>query len=221
MRDARQLAKTAFVDSLISTLSSIRLANVFNPYVDVCDEHDDSLSPSIRKQNLLLFLSSALETEPETVWIGRDLGYRGGRRTGLPLTDEGHLLIFREVFEVPASKATRTTDVKERTAAEIWRAIQLIKQPPFLWNAFPFHPHEPGEPLNNRCHTKKEFEVCEELLQGLLDVFGFARIFVLGNEAARAMERLGKSYTYVRHPSYGGQSEFRKQMSEAYGVRLS
>jgi hypothetical protein len=221
MRNNQQCGRRAFVESFISTLCSIQLENVFNPYIDVCDEHDDTFSPAIRKQNLFLFLASALEAETETVWIGRDLGYRGGRRTGLPLTDEGHLVEFSEVFEVPAAKATRTTDVKERTAAEIWRVIRQIEQPPFLWNAFPFHPHEAGEPLNNRCHTRKEFEVCEELLKALLDAFGFARIFVLGNDAARAMERLGKPYTYVRHPSYGGQTEFRKQMSDAYGVKAS
>jgi hypothetical protein len=221
MRSGTKGKRQLFAESFVASLSSIELENVFNPYVHVCSEHDDERSPQVRKQNLLLFLTSALEAEPQTVWIGRDLGYRGGRRTGLPLTDESHLMTFCEVFEVSAVKATRTENVKERTAAEIWRVIQRMAEPPFLWNAFPFHPHEAGDPLNNRCHTKREFELCEALLESLLDAFAFTKIYVLGNDAAKAMERLGKVYTYVRHPSYGGQTEFRRQMSEAYELELT
>jgi hypothetical protein len=221
MPKAAKNRQESFSTSYVAALAAIELENVFNPYLHICTEHDDLRSPEIRQQNLRLFLTSALEAEAETVWIGRDLGYRGGRRTGLPLTDEGHLVAFCEAFEVTAVKATRTDDVKERTATEIWRVIRLIEQPPFLWNAFPFHPHEADEPLNNRCHTKKEFAVCEELLAALLDAFAFTRIFVLGNDAARAMERLGRTYTYVRHPSYGGQTEFRRQMAEAYDLELA
>jgi len=35
-----------------------------------------------------------MELGSNTIWMGRDLGYRGGRRTGLALTDEAHLPLF-------------------------------------------------------------------------------------------------------------------------------
>jgi radical SAM superfamily enzyme YgiQ (UPF0313 family) len=57
--------------------------------------------------------------------MGRDLGYRGGRRTGLALTDEYHLVDLEQVF--PNTKFTRATvgdAVSERTAAEIWRVLR-------------------------------------------------------------------------------------------------
>lgn len=215
----RGRAQNPFAESFVAMMSAIELDNVFNPYIHICEAHDDSRSPSVRKRNLLNYIDAALRAGLKTMWIGRDLGYRGGRRTGLPLTDESHLDAFSVAFDAIAAKATRTEDVKERTAAEIWRVVRAIEQPPFLWNAFPFHPHEPGNPLNNRCHTKQEFGVCEELLVALLNMFEFEHIYVLGNDAGRAMERLGKKFTYVRHPSYGGQTEFRRQMSQAYQLR--
>ena len=72
-------------------LSRVHLDNVFNPYADVCELHDRPDAAARRRQNLELSLSRALELNVRTMWIARDLGYRGGRRTGLALTDEMHL----------------------------------------------------------------------------------------------------------------------------------
>lgn len=202
-----------------SALRDIELDNVFNPYRDVCDVHDNTKSPHVRFENLVSYLSNALELRPKTAWIGRDLGYRGGRRTGLPLTDEAHLPSFSSAFnDARAIKATCTSTVAERTAAEIWRVIEAIESPPFLWNAFPFHPHEASDPLNNRCHTRHEFEACESVFVALIEEFHFERIYALGNDAGRALERLGVSHVCIRHPSYGGQTEFRSKMAEAYNM---
>lgn len=204
-----------------TALWSLEFENVFNPYRHVCPVHDDDRSPGVRLRNLEIYFAEAFRTMPRTAWIGRDLGYRGGRRTGLPLTDEAHLSSFCIAFNVDGTrKATRTETVAERTAAEIWRVIEAIEKPPFLWNAFPFHPHEADAPLNNRCHTRREFAACEDVLAAMMEAFDFDRIFVLGNDAGRALERLGLPHTYVRHPSYGGQTAFRRQMAEAYQLPL-
>src|SRR5262249_29263157 len=90
----------------------------------------------------------------DSIWIARDLGYRGGRRTGLPLTDEVHLPTFSHVFGgLKVHRATIGPPVAERTAAIVWRMLRCISVPVFLWNVFPFHPYLPGEPLSNRCHS--------------------------------------------------------------------
>jgi hypothetical protein len=36
-------------------------------------------------------LEGALDVCGDTIWVARDLSYRGGRRTGIPITDEVHL----------------------------------------------------------------------------------------------------------------------------------
>jgi hypothetical protein len=204
---------------LARELASIELANVFNPYRHVCEAHDASDAAAVRYGNLVNYLEGALLRGPGTAWIGRDLGYRGGRRTGLPLTDEAHLATLSATFGIGvARKATRTAPVAERTAAEIWRIIGLIESPPFLWNAFPFHPYDEGDPMANRCHTRREFAACEDIFATLLQSFKFERVYAIGNDAARALERFGVAFECVRHPSYGGQSTFRRQMAVAYGL---
>ena len=75
----------------VQTLSNMRLPNVFNPWADRCAIHDRSDAAATRRSNLLAMLEAALDERVETMWIARDLGYRGGRRTGVPLTDEVHL----------------------------------------------------------------------------------------------------------------------------------
>ncbi|MCP1463343.1 hypothetical protein J3D60_001168 [Pseudomonas sp. S3E17] len=45
----------------------------------------------------------------------------------------------------------------------------------------------------------------------------------IGNDAAAAAHRITDSVPVVcvRHPSYGGQTQFQKQISELYGRRMS
>jgi len=74
--------------SLVIALSRTRLRSVFNPYADRCTEYDRHDAARIRRRNLVRYLEAALEARVETMWIARDLGYRSGRRTGIPITDQ-------------------------------------------------------------------------------------------------------------------------------------
>lgn len=119
------------VEEFIDELSSISLPNVFNPYRDVCILSDHPASPSLRRQNLSFFLNAMLRHEIRSLWLGRDLGYRGGRRTGIALTDEFHLDVLQDTFGVfGIVKATLDDSVvKERTATEVWKLLSAIRQP--------------------------------------------------------------------------------------------
>lgn len=75
----------------VSALKATSLPSVFNPWRDHCPIHDLEDAPKTRRQNLQQFLEAAVAGDVRTMWIARDLGYRGGRRTGVPLTDEVHL----------------------------------------------------------------------------------------------------------------------------------
>jgi hypothetical protein len=193
----------------VDQLSAIALRNVFNPYRDRCEEHDHINSFEIRRVNLKKYLDAAYDCGIESVWLGRDCGYRGGRRTGIALTDELHLSYLNSQFGIDgAEKATVGDSIKERTATEVWKIIREIDQKIFLWNVFPFHPFEEGQPMSNRRHTSKEFEECKELLTWLLGWLRPKRIVALGNDAQREVEKLGFKVHGVRHPSYGGHLEF-------------
>ena len=203
--------------NFIDALSSIRLEAVFNPYTDRCPLHDRSDAPKRRRANLLAFLEAAVEDKVDSIWIARDLGYRGGRRTGLPLTDEIHLQTFSEIYDLSLSRATKGPPMAERTAATIWKVVTQINRPIFLWNIFPLHPFEPGDPLSNRCHTKAEREVLSDLLPILLQMLRPQRLIAIGRDAQNALTELSLECSFVRHPSYGGQSEFIRGMNQLYG----
>ncbi len=207
-------------NTFVRDLSSVVLPDVFNPYSDTCSVHDRGDAASVRRKNLRTYLGAALAHGIDTLWMGRDLGYRGGRRTGLALTDEYHLADLEQVF--PNTNFTRATvgdAVAERTAAEIWRALRALPRQPLLWNVFPFHPHELANPLSNRRFTKRELAAVEELNAQLIHGLGVKRIVSIGQDADRYAKRFGVSVETVRHPSYGGVIDFRKGISQLYGLR--
>jgi len=205
--------------SFIDRLGEIQLDAVFNPYSDKCDLYDRADAPRRRRANLKACLDASLTKEIDSVWIARDLGYRGGRRTGLPLTDEIHLDDFSQVFGgLSLSRATKGPPVAERTAAIIWQVLNKIEQPVFLWNIFPLHPFEPGEPMTNRCHTRAERYACQDLLFELLEMLRPNRIVAIGRDAQKALSDLEIDSHPIRHPSYGGQKEFISGMKALYGL---
>src|SRR5438874_761005 len=206
------------VNEFIDELSSISLPNVFNPYRDICDFSDHVASPYLRCQNLTLFLNAILKREVRSVWLGRDLGYRGGRRTGIALTDEFHLDVLKSTFGIfGLVKATIDEEpTKERTATEVWKVLSRIGEPVLLWNAFPFHPFDENDHFSNRRHTAQEFSVCRHILSTLFEWLEPTAVIALGADAAAAVSSIGYHCTRVRHPSYGGQTEFEREISRIY-----
>jgi hypothetical protein len=206
--------------ALVDALSAIRLEGVFNPYRDHCSIYDRDDAARRRRDNLVTFVEAILHAGGASIWIARDLGYRGGRRTGLPLTDEVHLPVMSSVYGgLLLHRATIGPPMAERTAAIVWNLLARIYRPIFLWNVFPLHPHEAGEPFSNRCHTRRERVACEGLFIALLEMLAPTKIVAIGRDSAKALEKLGLRFHSVRHPSYGGQSDFIRGLSDLYRVR--
>ncbi|CAN7386787.1 MULTISPECIES: uracil-DNA glycosylase [Rhizobium] len=206
--------------SFVEALAELRFKDTFNPYSEACSDFDFDDAAAIRRENLRLVLDAAIEHRADSVWIARDLGYRGGRRTGLALTDEAHLSDHSGLYgELPLSRATKGPAFSERTATVIWQMLNRINRPVFLWNVFPLHPHEPHDPQSNRCHTRSEREACRPLLTWLLDVLKPRNVVAIGRDAQLALADLGIEAQQVRHPSYGGQTEFISGVERVYGLR--
>lgn len=203
----------------VNHLSHITFAGVFNPYRDLCSDHDHSESSAIRRLNLQRYLDAAVNCGVESVWLGRDCGYRGGRRTGIALTDEINLETLDHYFGIGGlAKATVGQPVKERTATEVWKIIREVDAKVFLWNIFPFHPFEAGNPMSNRRHSAREFNECRDLLYCLLGWLQPKMIIALGADAHNAVQRLGFKVLPVRHPSYGGHLEFAGGIRRLYSA---
>ena len=205
---------------LVKELADLNFANTFNPYSDRCAVHDLDDAPRVRSHMLQSMLKAATEREIDSLWIGRDLGYRGGRRTGLALTDDVHVQAHAERWELSVDRPTKGEEVTERTAAVIWRILTQVKEPVFLWNVFPLHPHESGNPFSNRTHNPHERRAGEEMLSQLIALLRPCRLIAIGNDATRTARRLydQRKVIQVRHPSHGGQRQFSVQMRELYNL---
>ena len=206
------------VTDFVESLSELEFENTFNPYSNQCDVHDLQGAPNCRKQMLSSMLEAATQRKIDSLWIGRDLGYRGGRRTGLAFTDDVHIQAHAKRWSIVAGSPTRGKPVAERTAAVIWRVLSQVSEPVFLWNVFPLHPHEPGNPFSNRSHNSRERRAGEELLSQLIALLRPRRLVAIGNDAGQTAPRLCGRHKViqVRHPSHGGQTRFLTQMNELY-----
>ncbi len=212
------------VASFIDDLGRLKFPNVFNPYTDVCPTMDLPNAPEIRRENLHAVLTSALQIGARSLWVARDLGYRGGRRTGLAMTDDEHLNAHGALFQTDRlRRPTRGPIVAERTASVIWETLRHIGQPIFLWNVFPLHPHEPDDPMSNRLHTSAERLASAHFLVWLVEKLRPNSVVAIGRDAQKALLALGinRGVIEVRHPSYGGQTEFVTSALRHYGVEPS
>ena len=206
--------------TFVNSLAKVRLPTVFNPYSDRCAVYDRADAARRRKRNLEAFIEAALDHRVDTIWVARDLGYRGGRRTGVPLTDEVHLdQIGRLLGGIALERATLGPAVSERTAAIIWKVLARIEQPVVLWNVFPFHPHDPDDPFSNRSHTLAERDATLTFLLALIKMVRPKQLIAIGRDAQHALDKLDIHVVGVRHPSYGGQSGFIAALFDLYGVR--
>lgn len=205
----------------VRAVCDLQFENAFNPYTDRCEFYDRMDAARTRAQALNAMIENAAASPVDAIWIGRDLGYRGGRRTGLALTDEVNASAHMGRWGVEAERSTVGAVVAERTAAVIWTMLAQIDARIFLWNVFPLHPHEPEQPFTNRAHNSKERRAGEEILSLLISLLRPRRIFAIGNDAAHAVSRFENllPIVAVRHPSYGGQNQFLRQIREAYDLQ--
>lgn len=203
---------------ILDTIRQMEFKNTFNPYFDRCPVYDTDEAPELRRYYLAEMLDRAAAAELDAIWVGRDLGYRGGRRTGLALTDDVHFSHHLVRWNLEPKRPTSGKPVVERTASAIWNILVRVNSPVFLWNVFPLHPFAEGDPFSNRAHNAKERNAGTEILVKIVDYIKPRRIIAIGNDAFNVLSAAfsGHQVCKVRHPSYGGQSDFLASMRNLY-----
>lgn len=206
----------------IDKLCDVKSSNTFNPYVDMCDEKDTEDSTSMRRKLLFLLVKKACYAHEKDLWVARDLGYNGGRRTGLAMTDDKLLIKYLKTWNLkyPYDKPICKDYVSERTATVVQSIIRKVDRKVFLWNVYPFHPYSKGKQFSNRKHTKVERDIGIDILKDLIDMIEPKRVIAIGNDARDAIKDMENinDFHHVRHPSYGGMNIFIKSMVEIYNI---
>ena len=207
---------------ILTALGKLDFDNTFNPYFDRCPVHDAAEAPELRNYYLVEMLERAASSNLDAIWVGRDLGYRGGRRTGLALTDDIHFSDHLVRWGLEPKRPTFGAPVAEITAATVWDILMQVSVPVFLWNVFPLHPFENGDPFSNRAHNAREGRAGTDILISIVQYLQPQRVIAVGNDAFNVLSNaLPDVNVYkVRHPSYGGQSEFLESMRILYAGSL-
>jgi Uracil DNA glycosylase superfamily len=221
MRPLAALDKTAVAETdmtpsqFLSALRATRFEHAFNPFADRCAVHDRAKAPETRAKILLALLAAAERRGTRALWLGRDFGWRGGRRSGLAFTDDLHFSQHLACFGLEAARPVLGPPMAERTAAAVWDALRGMEETFFLWNVVPLHPHPPGAPFSNRAHNAAERAAGEAILAELVGLLRPERIIAVGRDAEKAAARVapGLECVALRHPSFGGEARFGAQVA--------
>lgn len=205
------------------------LPDVFNPWRDVDPLHDASPeAPLIRAHNLTRYLEERAG-RARLLLVAEAPGYQGCHFSGIAMTSE-RILLDRHSGGVPAAAVFSDPDKRrtsreslyphganEPTATIVWSLLRLRYQDTrefVLWNAFPFHPHRPGELLTNRAPTRAELDAAAHFLPQMIALMPGAKLVAAGRVAQAALGSLGVDAPAVRHPAMGGAALFREQLRE-------
>ncbi len=199
------------VNSFIRAIGRPAPEGVFNPWHDRDEDLDLAGAAKIRRDNLTLYLQA--HRHARAILVGEAAGWAGCRFTGIPFTGE-NLFAGPDALEwttgLPLRRSSRRQDpYKERSATVVWGEIAGNRDI-VLWNAVPWHPHRPDEPLTNRKPTRSDQEAGKKILVKFLEIFEDAVPVAIGRVSQGVLSQLGIDAGYIRHPSMGGHNRFRE-----------
>ncbi|MEP7312259.1 MAG: uracil-DNA glycosylase [Pseudomonadota bacterium] len=190
--------------------------HVFNPWT----HHDAGTDVAIdAHEHRLKRLETHLNTDAKYLLIGEAAGYQGCHVTGIPFTSE-RLILEGQIPGIASDGtrlSTRHIPWSEPSATTVWATLHDlgIADTTILWNAYPWHPHKPGNRQSNRTPTLTERGAGLSVLAALLTAFPNATLFAVGRNAEAALLEMGHHAIPLRHPSMGGATAFRSQLRRA------
>jgi uracil-DNA glycosylase len=187
--------------------------HTFNPWTD--HDPDTDNHPDAPKHRLAR-LKAHLIPHARYLLVGEAPGYQGCKVTGIPFTSE-RLILESTIPRIGAPHSrlsTRPRPWSEPSATIVWGTLHElgIADEAILWNAYPWHPHKPGNRYSNRTPTTPERIAGLTALRALLNAYPDIRVFAVGRNAEAALNVIGQSSTPLRHPSMGGATAFRQQL---------
>lgn len=198
---------TLVPESYLDRLAGLRVAGCHNPWGETNADEAPGNGPEARLERLRRHFS----VRPRMVLVGEAPGYQGCRVTGVAFSSEA-LMLEGAIPRCDAGTrlSTRDRPWREPSATVVWSSLYLAGLAECCWltNAFPLHPYGEGA-LSNRTPKAAERAIGLEWLVELLGFAGEAVVGAVGQQAADALESAGIGHAKLRHPAYGGASEFR------------
>ena len=208
---ARRTPTAGQIDAFIDDLTKCRAeADAFNQYAH------GSADNAIRRNNLRLYLQCMASRSPRAMLVMEAPGYRGCRLTGIPVTSRKMLLEGVRALNIFGTE-TGFRDVSdigfesiygEQSATIVWTALAEMGALPLIWNAYPLHPHKPGEARSNRKPRRSELKTGERFLRQSFALWSFDQVIAVGNVAHETLAGMGISCAKIRHPAQGGKRDF-------------
>lgn len=182
-------------------------ATVTNPYLsqDVAD-------------NLRLYLNAMIKMEGKRILlVGEAPGYKGCKITGIPFTSGKVFERFDHPLLKEIGSQLKLTKIEpENTATIVWEYLSMKNDTPLFWNSFPFHPHPEGNENKNRAPTSEEVEIGITHFKRLHSIYKPDVVAGIGGKGVKCAEKAfpKENILYIRHPSFGGKSEFIEGMDK-------
>ncbi len=188
---------------------------LFNPWKETLSDDEAINTPEAKLQRL----AAHLDCSPRFILCGEAPGYQGCARSGVAFTSERLLLegAIPRIAALPQRLTSRRLPFSEPSATIVWKTLyQLgLAEVTVLWNAVQLHPFLIGKPLSNRTPKNHELMLGAPAMNILSFVFPEAKIVAVGNKARELIESMGiRTAGAVRHPAYGGASDFAAQLTE-------
>jgi uracil-DNA glycosylase len=199
------------IDAFIARLAETEPPpHVVNPYAAGGNPYS-----AARRQNLRLYLAQMAALQPRLLLVLEAPSYCGMRLTGVPAA--GHLLINGvpglELFG--AARGYQSVDEPgfpqrkaNQTASAVWGMLAELGQHALVWNAFPFHPHQPENPYSNRTPKPRELSLGEPFLREIMAMYPCSQVIAVGNIASRLLTIMQIEHRKIRHPAQGGKHKF-------------
>lgn len=195
---------------------------LFNQYKDNDSRVDQPNAADIRRHNLLNYFKSFRKL-PSVVLIGEAPGPWGCRFSGIPFTGERQLLNHELPFigyqssrNKPKLNVRKSTPYVSNSARIFWSVMKKYHPQFFVWNCVPIHPYKHNNMLSVRTPTSKEVKNYSILLSEILSILKPKHIVAVGKKAEFSLDQLDIPCVYVRHPSQGGASKFKKGIAKVF-----
>lgn len=176
-------------------------ATVSNPY----------LNQNIA-DNLRLYLNAMVKMEGKRILlVGEAPGYNGCKTTGIPFTSGKAFERFDHPLLKDIGRQIKLSKIEsENTATIVWEYLSKKATTPLFWNSFPFHPHPKGNENKNRAPTSEEVEIGIDHLKRLHSLYKPDVVAGIGGKGVECAKKAfsKENIVYIRHPSFGGKSEF-------------